>query len=89
MVQGIAFLKYESLKQVYSDKQGKYELVLDVPKKFNSVNVGIPFGLTDNPKYENNYSGNYIWKNDESTNNCCLAPIGEKTKYDFKLIAKN
>jgi hypothetical protein len=62
--------------------------VIDVPKKFNSVDIVIPFGIDINPKYQNNYKGNHVRKNDAATNNCCIASIGEKTKYDFQLIPK-
>jgi len=84
---GTKFLTYEALKQVYSDKNGKYEIVAEVPKKFGSTDVVVPFG-NDNRKFEKNYKGTHATKNDKATGNCFSAIIGKKTKYDFELIPK-
>jgi hypothetical protein len=85
---GMKFLDYEDLKTVYTDKQGHYELVVEVPKKFNPVNVAIPSWTIQNPKFVRLYKEYNVLKNDEATGNCCTASVGEKTKYDFQLIAK-
>jgi hypothetical protein len=87
-IDGVKGFKYETLKQVYSDEKGKYELVVEVLKRFGSANVVVPFGLVDNPKYDTYYKGIYIKRNDKATYNCCSAAIGQKTKYDFQLLAK-
>ncbi|WP_215232316.1 hypothetical protein [Dyadobacter linearis] len=87
-IKGVDGFKYERLKEVYSVEDGSYELVVDVPRKYGSANVVVPFGSYDNPKYERNYQGKKTSKNDQLTNNCCKASIGDKTKYDFQLIPK-
>ena len=87
-IDGVKGFKYETLKQVYSGADGSYELVVDVPRKYGSANILIPFGLVDNPKFERNYEGFSLEKNDKPTRNCCTASIGNKTKYDFQLIPK-
>ena len=87
LIAGTKFLTYEELKHVYSDEQGKYEIVVDVPKKFGSTDVVVPFG-GDNKKYDKNYTGKYTEKDGKATNTCCSAIIGKKTKYDFELIPK-
>lgn len=88
LMYGLVNLTNIELNGVYSDKQGNYELVVDVPKKFHAVDVVIPFLPIRNPKYEKNYTGKKTRINDSSTNNCCVAPFGVKTKYDFQLIPK-
>ncbi|KAA0991872.1 hypothetical protein [Dyadobacter aurulentus] len=88
VIDGVKGFKYERLKQVYSGEDGGYELVVDVPRKYGSADIGIPFGLVDNPKYEKNYKDVNVEKNDKRTRNCCTASIGNKTKYDFQLIPK-
>ena len=88
MLSGFQGFKYEILKQVYSDDSGRYELVVEVPSKFGSADVSVPFGSKLNPKYQKYYKGKTSHKNDEFTNNCCSASIGQKTKYDFQLIPR-
>jgi hypothetical protein len=88
LVDGTKFLTHEQLRQVYSDENGKYELVVEVPKRFGSTNVIVPFGTLNNPKYQKNYVGFKLYKNDKATNNCCSASVGQKTKYDFQLIPR-
>jgi hypothetical protein len=61
-VDGVKGFKYETLKQVYSDENGKYELVVEVPKRFGSVDVAIPFGSLRNPKFQKNYTGANVKK---------------------------
>ena len=88
IVQGMHLLSFESLKETYSDKNGKYEMVIDVPKKFSAIDVTVPYFFTENFKFFKYYNGKKTTKNDVSTSNCCIASIGEKTKYDFQLIPK-
>ncbi|MEO6283356.1 MAG: hypothetical protein ABIN80_03430 [Dyadobacter sp.] len=88
LVDGTKFLAHERLNEVYSDENGNYELVVEVPKKYGSVDVVVPFGLVDNPKYDKSYKGKKSYKNDQFTKNCCHASVGQKTKYDFQLIPK-
>ena len=88
VIKGAQGFKYERLKEVYSGKDGSYELVVDVPRKYGSANVTVPFGSYDNPKYDKNYKGKRTSKNDQFTKDCCAASIGNKTKYDFQLMPK-
>jgi hypothetical protein len=89
MLDGVKNSRYDELKETYTDKNGNYEIVLDVPKSYTSVNLSIPFFPVENSKFVKNYSGfSNLSKNDEKTNNCCFATIGVKTKYDFELKAK-
>jgi hypothetical protein len=87
-VDGVQGFKYETLKQTYSSEEGKYEIVLEVPKKYYSTNTVIPFSTSENPKYTKHYLGKNVFLNGIKTSNCCSAGIGEKTKYDFQLIPK-
>lgn len=88
MVNGLVNFNEEELKTVYSDKLGNFELVVEVPKKFHAVDVIVPFYPVENPIYQTNYKGFTVQKNDESTDNCYTASVGEKAKYDFQLIPK-
>ena len=86
--QGMKDLSLEVLSSELSDQKGEYEIVMDVPKKFTSINVTIPFFPAENPKYMRLFKTKIGTKDGQSTNNCCIAQIGEKTRYDFKLIAR-
>ncbi|MCE6989456.1 hypothetical protein [Dyadobacter sp. CY323] len=88
MVLGMQISHSEVLSQIYSDKAGEYEIMVEVPKKFNSINVGVPFLLIENPKYQNNYKGKKTTKDGKRTSDCCTALVGKKTRYDFQLIPR-
>ncbi|MCF0038515.1 carboxypeptidase-like regulatory domain-containing protein [Dyadobacter fanqingshengii] len=79
---------FETLKQTYTNGEGCYEILIDPPKKFDFIDISVPFLLIENPKFFKYYTGKKTRKDDEKTSNCCIAPIGEKTKYDFQLIPK-
>lgn len=88
IIQGMRLRGLESLTETYSDKNGNYEMVIDVPKKFGAIDVTVPYFFTENLKYVKYYNGKKTTKNDEFTNNCCIASVGKKTKYDFQLIPR-
>ncbi|CAG5068215.1 hypothetical protein DYBT9623_00944 [Dyadobacter sp. CECT 9623] len=88
LIDGVKGFRYETLKEMYSGKNGTYELVLEVPRKYSSVDVIIPFGSYVNPKFQKYYKDKLAVKNDKPTNDCCIATIGDKTKYDFQLIPR-
>jgi hypothetical protein len=88
LLSGIRFLGYEDLKTVYSDKEGHYELVIDLPGKFNSVDVGIPALVSENHKFMRAYKIHSFLKNDMASGNCCTASLGQKTRYDFELMPR-
>jgi hypothetical protein len=85
---GLWYLNHEVVKQIYTDENGEYELVVEAAKKYNALNVGIPYWPFENRKFQSNYDVEKIFKNDVRTGNCCKASIGEKTKWDFQLKPK-
>jgi hypothetical protein len=88
IAQGQDFLHYKTIGQTYSSKSGEYEITLEVPKEFHSLNVTVPFLPVENPKYQNFYKDQKITKDGRRTKNCCTADIAKKTRYDFELISK-
>jgi hypothetical protein len=88
LIKGARAFRYETLLQVYSGEDGSYELVVDVPRRFSSANLIVPFGSYVNPKFQKNYKGKKTFKNDQFTTGCCSVLIGDKTKYDFELIPR-
>ncbi|MCF2489720.1 hypothetical protein [Dyadobacter sp. CY347] len=87
IISGLKFHYSTDLSKVYSDGNGNYNVLVDVPKNFTAVDVIIP-SLSENAKFMKIFSGYRIKKDDNITNNCCTASIGRKTKYDFQLIPK-
>ncbi|NIJ53075.1 hypothetical protein [Dyadobacter arcticus] len=88
VVQGLRDLTYEELRRTYSDKNGMYEMIVEVPKKYNAVNSGIPSFPIENRKFERFYKGYEVFQDGKSTSSCCFSSIGEKANYDFQLISK-
>ncbi|KQS31068.1 hypothetical protein [Dyadobacter sp. Leaf189] len=88
LAKGREWSKETTLDQTFSNRSGEYELLVDVPKKFDGVDVVIPFGSLTNPKFQSLYKDFRVTKDGQPTNNCCIAQIGEKTRYDFQLIAR-
>jgi hypothetical protein len=88
VIDGVRGFKHENLKEVYSTGDGSYELLVEVPRKYGSLDVSIPFFPVENAKYDKNYKGKKTYKNEQFTKNCCSASIGQKTKYDFQLISR-
>ena len=68
-----------SLKSTYTDENGDYEILLEVPRKFADIDVNIPYGL-DNPKYEREYSQSKDIKGQKRP------MVGKKTQRDFQLV---
>ena len=85
---GVKNFKYDSLNGAYSNSKGEFAILQEVPKKYYTVNILIPFGSSINPKFQKNFKDYKIYKNDNQTSNCCTASIGQKTKYDFQLIPR-
>jgi len=80
------FLNSEDIKQVYTDKFGHYEMVIEVPRKYGNLNVTIPYLPVQNSKFQDNYMIDIALKNGKT--NCCHAAIGEKTEFNFQLKPK-
>ena len=70
-----------SQKSTYTDENGNYEILLEVPRKFADIDVNIPYGL-DNPKYEREYSQAKDIKGQKRP------MVGKKTQRDFQLVPK-
>jgi hypothetical protein len=85
-ISGVRSFHSEVIQSTYTDKDGHFELVTDVPRKYVAVNAGIPYFPLENPKYQEHYQIGKVFQNTRQTANCCNAPIGEKTQWDFELI---
>jgi hypothetical protein len=88
IVEGVQDFRYDRLKETFSHIDGRYEMVVEVPKHYSSVIVNVPYGKSENPKYMRDYVDFFVSKDGAKTNNCCSASVGRKTKYDFQLIPK-
>jgi hypothetical protein len=75
-----------SLAETYTDKDGNYSIILDVPKGYGAVTVAIPFD--HNNKFTNIYKEYLVYQDNQRTVNCCAAAIGRKTNFDFLLLNK-
>lgn len=85
---GMRNLDSEELKSAYTDENGNYEISLEVPDKYLSVNVVIPYLPVRNPVFEKKYKTSKIFKDGQATGNCCISSIGAKVQWDFELAPK-
>ncbi|WP_342086195.1 carboxypeptidase-like regulatory domain-containing protein [Dyadobacter sp. OTU695] len=85
-VDGMRNLDSEELKYTYTDEDGNYELVLEVPEKYISINVLIPYLPIRNPKFQERYKVEKIFKNGQQTSSCCISSVGGKVQWDFELM---
>jgi hypothetical protein len=69
--------------RVSTDKDGKYEAIVDVPTGYGRVEISI--AGVDNPAFNTVYSGYEVYKDGKITNDCCTAKVGKKTRYNFKV----
>jgi hypothetical protein len=88
MVDGAQDFRYDRLKETFSNIDGSYEVVVEVPKHYSSVIVNVPYSTSKNPKYMRDYSDFFVSKDGAKTNDCCFGSVGRKTRYDFQLIPK-
>jgi hypothetical protein len=72
------------LIRVTTDKDGNYSGTVDAPKGYGRLSVIIPYSA--NTKFTKVYRGFDVYVDGKKTNDCCLAKIGGKTQYDFKLF---
>jgi hypothetical protein len=77
----------ERLNHTFTDNNGEYTLIVDVPRRYHALNAFIPY-LAENPKYEAQYQTAKVFKNGQRTTSCCFAEIGDKTRWDFELAPK-
>jgi hypothetical protein len=71
------------LLTVSTDKDGHYEVIVDPPRGYGTVLIGIPY--PGNPAFTTVYKGYEVYENGKITNYCCSAKVGGKTRYDFKV----
>ena len=72
------------LKTVFTDANGKYNVVVDAPKEFHSLTVVNLWDRKFYPKYRDYQT----FLNGQRTGNCCKVEIGSKTHYDFIMLPK-
>lgn len=68
------------LASTYTDENGNYEILLEVPKKYLSLSIFIPYDELNNPKYSD-----YTFKSQTNGSNPL---IGKKTQWDFEIKHK-
>ncbi|MCF2503956.1 carboxypeptidase-like regulatory domain-containing protein [Dyadobacter sp. CY107] len=59
---GVKNFKYDSLNGAYSNSKGEFAILQEVPKKYYTVNILIPFGSSINPKFQKNFKDYKIYK---------------------------
>lgn len=79
--EGTLAFKGKIVKTVFTDKEGKYLVTIDVPKVYHSLNVD---NISDATKYRDFFS----YKDNNRVNYCCPVEIGTKTQYDFIMLPK-
>ena len=62
LVSGLEFYHGTTLREIYSDSAGEYEVVVETPRKYNVLNVIIPSFSSTNAKFQNNYDGYNVKK---------------------------
>ncbi|TDB59515.1 carboxypeptidase-like regulatory domain-containing protein [Arundinibacter roseus] len=68
----------------FTDAEGNFTLVVDVPKEHKRVTIGISWDLDLSRKYKDfDYTHDGL-----SSGVCCPAQIGKKTNYIFTLFSK-
>ena len=72
------------LKIVSTDSSGKYNVIIDAPKEFHSIQVG---NLWDR-KFSSKYRSYQTYLNGQRTQNCCRVEIGSTAQYDFVMLSK-
>ncbi|WP_428662016.1 hypothetical protein [Runella sp.] len=68
------------IKTVYTDKTGTYNVTVDVPKEFHSINVEI--------YTRNRYKDFLLFLNGQSAKSCCIVEVGATAQYDYRLIPR-
>jgi hypothetical protein len=88
LARSLAISDRETLGKTYSNKLGFYEVIADVPNKWWSAHLNIPFWPEENKKYQDLYKSYEFSKNQKSAGGSGLLSIGLKTRCDFTLISK-
>ena len=71
------------LKTLLTDKEGKYNCTMDVPKTYHSLDVTV--NAWDIQRYEINKN---VFLNSQRTQNCCRVEIGSTVQYDFVMFPR-
>jgi hypothetical protein len=82
---GLEWWYSTKLHSTYSDGNGNYEVLIEVPKKYDALDVTIPAYSEGNEKYYTQYKVKNILMDGKRVSSCCTASIGSKTRYDFEL----
>ena len=78
---GVLAFKGIKLKTVFTDKDGKYSAVIDVPKNYHSLNLDNIFNIYKHRDF-------LLFLDGKQTNFCCPVLVGSKTQYDFIMLPK-
>lgn len=84
---GTYYFDSERIHHTFTDKNGEYNMVIEVPEEYHELNAFIP-NLCENWKYETRHKTVKMFKNSRRATSCCLAEIGKKTQWDFELEPK-
>jgi hypothetical protein len=88
LASGVHFLSVESLQSTYTDKDGNYELVINAPKRYNALTMTVPYLPVQNPKFQESYRLDKVFRDGKRTGDCCPVTINQKTQWDFELAPK-
>ncbi|TDB64368.1 hypothetical protein [Arundinibacter roseus] len=73
------------LGKTYTNEEGNYEFVVDVPKGYDAVSVDISF--SHNLDFPTKYKDFIYYENGIKVGGvCCPVGVGSKTMYDFTLL---
>jgi hypothetical protein len=85
LASGVHFLSVERLQSTYTEKDGNYELVVNAPKRYNALTITIPYLPVQNPKFQESYRLDKVFRDGKRTGDCCSVTINQKTQWDFEL----
>jgi hypothetical protein len=88
MAAGTRALHVERLHSVYTDRDGNYEMMLDVSKRYDALDITLPYLPAENPKFEKSYKISKVFINGKRTTSCCMAIVGKKTQWDYELAPR-
>jgi hypothetical protein len=88
LASGTRQLHSERIQHTFTEKGGHYEMAIEVPKKYVALDIILPHLPVENPKYEWHYKISKIFTNGRRTDDCCAAPIGKKTQWDYELAPR-
>lgn len=71
--------------QANTNAKGKYELMVDVPKRYSKVSAIIH---SDYPSILGKYLERKVFKDGIQQNDCCVLKLGGKTNYDFVMLPR-